>query len=37
MHRLGAAAYLADTLAASVLVDVIRGLGMRWSLASVAS
>ena len=37
VHRLGAAAYLADTVAAAVLVDVIRGLGMRWSLASAAS
>ena len=37
VHRLGAAAYLAHTVASSVLVDVIRGLGMRWSLAPVAS
>lgn len=37
VHELGAAAYLAHTVAVSVLVDVIRGLGMRWSLAPVAS
>ncbi len=37
VHDLGAAAYLAHTVAGSVLVDVIRGLGMRWSLAPAAS
>lgn len=33
VHRLGAAAYLAESVVQRVLVDVIRGLGMRWVLA----
>lgn len=34
-HRLGATAYLARPLASRVLVDVIGGLGMSWSLTGL--
>jgi DNA-binding NarL/FixJ family response regulator len=37
VHQLGAAAYLARAVLGRALVDVIRGLGMRWSLAPVAA
>jgi CheY-like chemotaxis protein len=34
-HRLGATAYLARPLASSVILDVISGLGMPWSLTGL--
>lgn len=36
VHELGAAAYLARPVLGRALVDVIRGLGMRWSLEPLA-